>query len=164
MAVLDIVTYPDPRLREPTVEVEPCLIATQEFVRDLIETMYAHRAVGIAAPQVGRPWRLFVLDGRHVGAGDTPLVLVNPALVATGGGLAVAEEGCLSFPGVFVDVRRPRWARVNAFDTQRHPVSLQGDGLLGRAIQHELDHLNGRLMLDLVGAHKRKMIERRMRG
>jgi peptide deformylase len=152
MAVLDIVTYPDPRLREPTFDVKDINADIRQLVRDLIDTMYSLNAAGIAAIQVGRLERIFIIDGKVVDAeaGDDakPLVLINPELVETGRGLAVAEEGCLSFPNVFVDIKR---------------FEVDGEGLFGRALQHEHDHLTGRLMIDLVGMVKKEVIKRKMK-
>ncbi|MFY0538520.1 peptide deformylase [Nannocystis pusilla] len=81
---------------------------------------------------------------------------MNPELVESGKGLAVAEEGCLSFPGVYVEIKRPRWAKVRARDLEGNTVEVDGDGLLGRALQHEHDHLTGKLMIDLVGTIKKR--------
>ncbi|MDC0717715.1 peptide deformylase [Nannocystis bainbridge] len=166
MAVLDIVKYPDQRLREATFDVGEITDDIRQLVRDLIDTMYSLNAAGIAAIQVGRLERVFVLDGKVPAGGDDnspPLVFINPELVETGKGLAVAEEGCLSFPGVYVDVKRPRWAKVRARDLDGKTVEVDGDGLLGRALQHEHDHLTGKLMIDLVGTIKKEVIKRKMK-
>ncbi|MCY1012319.1 peptide deformylase [Nannocystis pusilla] len=88
---------------------------------------------------------------------------MNPELVESGKGLAVAEEGCLSFPGVYVEIKRPRWAKVRARDLEGNTVEVDGDGLLGRALQHEHDHLTGKLMIDLVGTIKKEVIKRKMK-
>ncbi len=165
MAVLDIVKFPDPRLREPTFEVAEITDDIRQLVRDMIDTMYSLNAAGVAAIQVGRLERIFVLDGKCIPGGDDntpPLVFINPELVETGKGLAVAEEGCLSFPGVFVEIKRPRWAKVRAKNVDGQTVEIDGDALMGRALQHEFDHLSGRLMIDLVGALKKEMIKRKM--
>jgi peptide deformylase len=167
MAVLDIVTYPDPRLREPTFEVAEVDAGIRQLVRDLIDTMYSLNAAGIAAIQVGRLERIFIIDGKVADpeAGDDakPLVFINPELVETGRGLTVAEEGCLSFPNVFVDIKRPRWAKIRARDVDGNLFEADGEGLLGRALQHEFDHLTGRLMIDLVGMVKKEVIKRKMK-
>ncbi|WP_434422320.1 peptide deformylase [Nannocystis pusilla] len=138
----------------------------RQLVRDLIDTMYSLNAAGIAAIQVGRLERVFVLDGKVPAGGDDnspPLVFINPELVESGKGLAVAEEGCLSFPGVYVEIKRPRWAKVRARDLEGNTVEVDGDGLLGRALQHEHDHLTGKLMIDLVGTIKKEVIKRKMK-
>jgi peptide deformylase len=165
MAVLDVVKYPDPRLREPTFEVESVDEGIQELVRDMTDTMYALNGAGIAAIQVGRLERIFLIDGR-VGGGDDdspPVVCINPKIVESGKGLAVSEEGCLSFPNVFVDVKRPRWAKVEATNLDGERFTIEGEGLLGRALQHEFDHLTGQLLIDMVGMVKKEMIKRKIK-
>ncbi len=165
MAVLDIVTYPDPRLREPTFEVKAIDDDVRKLVQDLTDTMYAQNGAGIAAIQVGRFERIFLIDGR-VATGleeAEPVVFINPEVVETGKGISVSEEGCLSFPGVFVEIKRPRWAKLRAMSLAGEIFEHEGDGLLGRALQHEHDHLTGKLMIDLVGAVKKEMIKRKMK-
>ncbi|RMG97307.1 MAG: peptide deformylase [Deltaproteobacteria bacterium] len=165
MAVLDIVTFPDPRLRQPTITVQEIDEGIRALVRDLTDTMYAHDGAGIAAIQVGRPERIFLVDGR-VATGDPkadPVVFINPEIVETGGGVVGDDEGCLSFPGVFVEVRRPRRAKVRATDLDGRTFEIEGEGLLGRALQHEFDHLEGRLLIDMVGFVKKEMIRRRLK-
>lgn len=165
MAVLDVVKYPDPRLREPTFEVAEITDEIRELVRDLIDTMFSLNAAGIAAIQVGRLERIFIIDGKVATGQETadPLVFINPEVVETGKGLVIAEEGCLSFPDVFVDVKRPRWAKVRALNLAGETFEAEGDELFGRALQHEHDHLTGKLMIDLVGMVKKEMIKRKMK-
>jgi peptide deformylase len=165
MAVLDIVTYPDPRLREPTFEVKAIDDGVRQLVQDLTDTMYAQNGAGIAAIQVGRFERIFLIDGRvATGREDAePLVFINPEVVETGQGFALQEEGCLSFPGVFVEIKRPRWAKLRAMGLSGEWFEHEGEGLLGRALQHEHDHLTGKLMIDLVGMVKKEMIKRKMK-
>ena len=165
MAVLDIVTYPDPRLREPTFEVGEITDDIRRLVQDLTDTMYAQNGAGIAAIQVGRLERIFIIDGKVAGGDDDspPIVFIDPEIVETKGGTAIAEEGCLSYPGVFVDIKRPRWAKVRARNLEGETFELAGDALLGRALQHEYDHLTGKLMIDLVGMVKKEMIKRKMK-
>jgi len=165
MAVLEVVKYPDPRLREDTFDVEEIDDDIRGLVRDLIDTMFSLNAAGIAAIQVGRLERIFIIDGK-VATGDDaadPLVFINPEVVETGHGHSISEEGCLSFPDVFVDVKRPAWAKLRALNVEGETFEVDGDGLLGRALQHEHDHLTGRLMIDLVGMVKKEMIKRKMK-
>ena len=165
MAVRDIVCFPDPRLREATFEVKEIDDSIRALVQDLIDTMYAHDGAGIAAIQIGRRERIFIIDGRVVTGDDAsdPVVCINPEVVETGGGLEISEEGCLSFPGVFVDVRRPRRAKVRATNLDGASFEIEGDALLGRALQHEHDHLVGKLLIDNVGMVKKEMIRRKMK-
>jgi len=158
MAILEIVKYPDERLRNETFDVEQVDDGIRELVSDMIDTMYSLSAAGIAAIQVGRFERIFIIDG-SVATGEEdaePLVLINPEIVETGGGLALSEEGCLSFPGVFVEIRRPRFAKLRALNVDGETFEAQGEGLFGRALQHEFDHLTGKLMIDWSAWSKRK--------
>jgi peptide deformylase len=164
MAVLDVVKYPDPRLREPTFAVESVDDSIRELVRDMADTMFALNGAGIAAIQVGRFERVFLIDGHVAGReDDVPVVFINPEIIESGRGISIGEEGCLSFPGVFVEVKRPRWVKVRALGLDGEPFEIDGDGLLGRAMQHEHDHLTGRLLVDMVGLVKKEMIKRKMK-
>ncbi len=165
MAVLDVLKYPDECLRKDTFEVSQIDDSIRELVRDMTDTMYAQDGAGIAAIQVGRFERIFLIDGR-VATGDNdaaPIVCINPEVVETGRGLSISEEGCLSFPGVFVEVKRPRWVKIRATNLAGEPFEIEGEGLLGRALQHEHDHLTGRLLVDMVGMVKKEMIKRKMK-
>jgi len=165
MPVREVVKYPDPRLRQPSRAVGEIDGSVRDLVRDLVDTMYAFDGAGIAAIQIGRPERVFVLDGRiQSGSEDSePIVLIDPEIVETSGGPAIAEEGCLSFPDVFVEVKRPRWAKARAKNLEGETFEIEGEGLLGRALQHEHDHLEGRLLIDMVGTVKKEMIKRKMK-
>jgi peptide deformylase len=165
MAVLEVVKYPDPRLREETFVVAEITEDIHQLVRDLTDTMYSLNAAGIAAIQVGRLERIFLIDGKVATGSEAadPQVFINPEVVETGKGLIISEEGCLSFPDVYVDVKRPRWAKVRAQNLAGEWFEAEGDGLYGRALQHEHDHLTGKLMIDLVGMVKKEMIKRKMK-
>ena len=132
MAILDIVKYPDPRLREPTFAVTEITDDVRELVRDLKDTMVAADGAGIAAIQVGRLERIFLIDGR-VATGDEeaePVVFINPKVVDTSPATIRSEEGCLSFPGVFVEIGRPRRAKLQAMDLDGNTFEAEGEGLL----------------------------------
>jgi peptide deformylase len=156
MARLEILTYPDPRLKQPSLPVECFDDALRAFITDLAETMDdGPGGVGIAAPQVGRLQRIVVVDvsakprGEHHGR----LVLVNPEITAWEG-LAVGREGCLSVPDYTGNVVRAERIMVRAWDGWGEPLELSTSGYKARAIQHELDHLDGLLFLDrLVSRH-----------
>ena len=165
MAVLPIVTYPDPRLREPTFDVEALTDEVRTLIADLTDTMYAQNGAGIAAIQVGRLERMFLIDAQAAGGTphDPPIVCINPEIVETSGGDQIAEEGCLSFPNVFVEIKRPRYAKVRARNAEFEEFEIAGNELLGRALQHEHDHLTGRLLIDMVGMVKKEMIKRKMK-
>jgi len=165
MAILDIVTYPDPRLREATFDVKEIDDNIRDLVSNLRDTMYSLNAAGIAAIQVGRLERIFLIDGKVAGGDDDtpPLVFINPEVIETGKGTVICEEGCLSFPNVFVDVKRPRYAKLRAMNLEGQIFEAEGDELFGRALQHEHDHLTGKLMIDLVGMVKKEVIKRKMK-
>lgn len=134
----------------------------QQFVDDMFETMYAHKGVGLAAPQVNSPQRLTVIDTSNGEDPAAKLVLINPEIVKLEGA-QVGEEGCLSIPGFREDVKRAMKATVRARDVQGVEFEVTGEELLARAMQHEVDHLNGILFLQHLSALKRDLIRRKIR-
>jgi peptide deformylase len=133
-------------------------------VADLFETMDAEEGAGLAAPQVGVSKRVFVVDARRDGGGrKSRFALVNPRIVETSDEIDAAPEGCLSIPGVSEVVRRPARVTLEGFDVAGNPVSVTGEELLGRALQHELDHLDGVLFLDHLTPLKRRMLLKKYR-
>lgn len=157
MAKLDILEFPDPRLRrraEPIGQVDDELRA---LIEDMFETMYAAPGVGLAANQVNVARRLMVID---VSEGkDQPLVFINPEILEQEGNQK-SEEGCLSVPGVFADVPRAERVRVKALDRDGKPFEMDADDLLAVCIQHEIDHLNGRLFVDYLSPLKRQKVKK----
>lgn len=164
MAILEIVRYPDPVLREPSKDVGDNLAGLDELVRDMTETMYAHNGAGLAAIQVGRPLRLFMVEAEVAGGApeDPPMVFIDPEIIWHSEDKELADEGCLSFPGIFVPIERALRCRTRARDLGGTVFEVEGEGLFARAMQHENDHLNGRLLADFVGRIKRRLIERRL--
>jgi len=157
MAVLSVKRYGDPLLRQ---KARPVTAATPEIARtiqDMVETMYQQVGIGLAAPQVGIPLRLVVMDDGKRGT----RALLNPA-IAERRGAVVAEEGCLSLPGIFAQVERSEWVRVEAVDTDWQPVSFEARGMLARVVQHEIDHLDGVLFIDRLPTMVRDRIKRRI--
>ena len=150
MSVLDIHVLGDPILREVTTPVVTVDDELRRLIDDMFETMYVANGVGLAAPQVGRRERLAVLD---VGGG--PIAVINPEVVAASGRQR-AEEGCLSIPEIFGDVERAMHVTVRALDAQGEPFELEGSELLARCLQHEIDHLHGKLFLDYLSLLKRR--------
>ncbi|MBK8189523.1 MAG: peptide deformylase [Vampirovibrionales bacterium] len=151
MAILKIVEYGDPRLRQPTERVQKISAKIKRLVADMFDTMYANNGVGLAAPQVGELKKLFVLDCSTDDAPLPQMVMINPVLARRSGAI-YSKEGCLSFPGVYTDVKR--YANVTVrfmdLDGRRRELTVEGGGLLCRAIQHEYDHLEGVLFVDHV--------------
>lgn len=159
MAVLPIRVFGDPVLRSASKEVEGIDDRTKKLVEDMIETMYDAPGVGLAAPQVGVGRRVFVFD---IGDEQGPQVIINPELVETSGEWEY-DEGCLSVPEYFWPIRRPSWAVVRGLDLSGAPVEYGGDELLGRVLQHELDHLNGVLLLERLDRRVRRQALRSIR-
>ena len=162
MAVRTILHYPDPRLREKARPVAEVTAEMKKLVEDMAETMYAAPGVGLAATQIGEPHRIFVIDIANEDEPSELRVFINPEIVARNGDL-VWEEGCLSFPGVTEDIDRSEKVTVKALDANGKPFELEAEGLLAVAVQHELDHLDGVLMIDRMGALKKRIVDRKMR-
>jgi peptide deformylase len=162
MAIRTILHYPDKRLRNPAEPVERFDDELRQLVDDMAETMYAAPGVGLAAPQIGVSLRLFVIDVAI--ADDAPSDLrtfINPEIVEQVGTVCY-EEGCLSFPGVHESVDRAERVRVRAQDETGQTFELEADGLLAIAIQHEHDHLEGKLLVDHLSLLRRRLVHRAM--
>ncbi|HET7931801.1 MAG TPA: peptide deformylase [Rhodanobacteraceae bacterium] len=159
MAKLEILEFPDPRLRLHAQAVDVFDADLKRLADDMLESMYAAPGIGLAATQVNQQKRLLVTDvseGR-----DAPLVLVNPELLEASG-TEVCQEGCLSFPGVYADVERKEWVRVKAQDVTGKPFELETGGLLAVCIQHEMDHLVGKVFVDYLSPLKRSLLLRKL--
>ena len=163
MSILPIVTIPDPVLRKISEPIERVDAETLKLMDDMLETMYAAPGIGLAAIQVGVPRRLFVLDTSEEGEPRNPLCLVNPEIVAIGPKTRVYEEGCLSIPDVRVDIERPDTVTVRYVDRAGKQQELAAEGLLATALQHELDHLDGQLIIDFLSRLKRDIIIRKFK-
>jgi len=160
MALLQILEYPDPRLRKVAAPVPAVTPEIQRLIRDMGETMYAAPGIGLAATQVDVHKRIVVIDISE--ARDDLRVFVNPEIVATDGE-AECEEGCLSVPGYYDRVRRAAWVKVRAQDAQGQPFELQADGMLAVCIQHETEHLEGKIFVDHLSALKRARLAAKLR-
>jgi peptide deformylase len=163
MAVLEVLIYPDPRLREVARPVAAVDNVIHALADDLAETMYAAPGIGLAANQVGIPLRIFVVDIAAEDERNDLHVFINPEITEMRG-RHLWREGCLSFPDVAEDVRRAEWVRVRALDTKGQQFEVEAEGLFAVAIQHETDHLNGVLMIDQVNAFARRRIGRKLAG
>jgi peptide deformylase len=164
MAVRPILRFPDPRLRQLAQPVTVFGDELRQLVADMKDTMYLAEGAGLAAIQVGEPLALFIVDPEVAGrtAEDPPVVFVNPKILSLSEEEQTGDEGCLSFPGIFVPVKRGLRARVRAQDLAGKDFEIEGEGLFARAMQHEIDHLSGRLLIDMVGPVKRQIIKRKM--
>ncbi|HEX5304886.1 MAG TPA: peptide deformylase [Dyella sp.] len=159
MSVLNIIEFPDPRLRLRAEPVRTFDAALKQFVADMFETMYAANGVGLAATQVAVSQQVLVADMSD--ERNQPLALINPRIVEKSGS-QVYQEGCLSFPGIFADVTRALKVKVQAHDVDGKDVLLDIEGPLAVCIQHEMDHLEGKVFVDYLSALKRTMLLKRM--
>jgi peptide deformylase len=165
MALRDICTYPDPVLRTKTARVDVIDDALNRLIDDMIETMHAAPGVGLAANQVGVSLQLAVIDLSHVEDEDRRhplLVLINPEFLSLEGSVT-EEEGCLSIPEYTESVKRAAMVKVRALDRSGKIFELEAQGLLAKALQHEIDHLNGLLFIDRLSPLKKNIFKRRFR-
>jgi peptide deformylase len=165
MALRSIIRFPDPKLRDRSAEIGEITDDVRQLVADMAETMAEANGAGLAAIQVGVPLRLFIVDGQVTGGEENspPKVFINPELLEISQESQTGDEGCLSFPGIFVPVKRGMRAKIRARDLNGNVFEAEGEELYARAMQHETDHLNGRLLIDQVGPVKRELIKRRLR-
>ncbi|MBI4849468.1 MAG: peptide deformylase [Nitrospirae bacterium] len=162
MSVREIVKYPEKVLREKTGPVKDIDSALQNLIDDMIETMYAAPGVGLAANQVGVSKQITVIDVSLREENIPLIVLVNPEIVHLEGEIE-AEEGCLSIPDYTTVLKRAMKVVVRGFDRHGKPVEIEAEGLLARALQHEIDHLNGKLFIDRMGRIKKEFFKKRYR-
>ncbi len=155
MAVLDILVYPDPKLRRVAEPVADFKSEIRDMVKDMAETMYAAPGIGLASIQVGIPQSIIVID---ISEDHNDLkVLINPEVIDSNGEQTV-EEGCLSFPGYFAEVKRAEWIRFRAQDLQGETYETEAEGLFAVCVQHEIDHLSGKLFTDYLSRLKRQRV------
>lgn len=159
MAVLEILHFPDPRLREPAVPIEDIDQSTQTLIDDMFETMYDAPGVGLAATQVGIAKRVAVMDCSE--AKDMPIVMINPEILTRDAPQEV-EEGCLSVPEHYDTVTRHNSVRFAALDRHGEAYEMDAEGLLAQCVQHEIGHLDGGLYIDQLSRLKRERIRRRL--
>ena len=177
MAKLDILTFPDPRLRKKSTPVYQVTDELRQFTNDMLETMYASRGIGLAAPQVNRLDRVVVIDTRPKDeegrydlstmtelekAIEQPLILINPEVTAKDG-MTTYDEGCLSVPSYFETVQRAEHISVKMLNLDGEEVEFEVDGLLAICIQHEIDHLDGKLFIDRLSTIKSNRIKSKIK-
>jgi peptide deformylase len=151
VAILDIRVLGDPILRQATTPVAELTDDIRKLVSDMFETMYHAKGIGLAAPQVGRTERLAVID-----VDDDPFVIINPEITQSSSAKGKGEEGCLSIPDIYGDVERPLTVTVRAMGLDGNTVEREATDLLARCLQHEIDHLDGKLFIDYLSMLKRK--------
>ncbi|HXE15581.1 MAG TPA: peptide deformylase [Stellaceae bacterium] len=162
MALLPIITAPDPRLKGKAKSVARVDDATRRLMDSMLETMYAAPGIGLAAPQVGVQKRIIVLDIAREGDKPQPMRIANPELLWVSDEKMMANEGCLSLPEHYADVERPRAIKLRYLDHENEIRELDAEGLLATCIQHEMDHLDGVLFVDHLSAVKRGIILRKL--
>ena len=162
MAVLDILVAPHPVLKQKAKPVEQVDARIAKLMDDMVETMYAAKGIGLAAPQIGILERVIVVDVHEKDEKPNPIRLANPEIVWKSDDTAVCEEGCLSVPDQYAEVTRPASVRVRYLNENNETREIEAEGMLATCIQHEIDHLNGVLFVDYLSMLKRNMILRKV--
>tara|TARA_B110000444_G_scaffold242731_1_gene260362 strand:+ start:797 stop:1306 length:510 start_codon:yes stop_codon:yes gene_type:complete len=160
MALLTILEFPDPRLRTIAKPVLSFNTQLRKLIDNMLETMYEAPGIGLAATQVNVHKRIIVIDVSE--EKNQPLIFVNPEVIILNEELCEYDEGCLSVPGFYEAIYRPEGIRVNAFDQNGEAFNLETEGLLAVCVQHELDHLNGKLFVDYLSSLKRQRIRKKL--
>jgi peptide deformylase len=158
MTIKPLIILPDPLLRQASKPIEQIDTEIQRLADDMLETMYDAPGIGLAAIQIGVPRRMLVIDVAREGEEKTPLVFINPEIVASSDERSVYEEGCLSIPDYYAEVERPARVTVKHLDRNGKEQLTDADGLLATCVQHEIDHLNGVLFIDYISRLKREMV------
>lgn len=162
MAVLEILKYPHPLLKRPSEKVDRINEETRKLIQDMIETMYHSNGIGLAACQIGIPRRIIVLDVSPIDPQRNLFAMINPEVISEEGEID-HEEGCLSVPDCFEKVKRRERIRVKGISRDGEEIEVSGEGILAFALQHEIDHLNGVLILDRVSRLKRDIYRSKLK-
>ena len=160
MALLPILEFPDPRLRKVASPVTVFDVMLEVLIDDMFETMYDSQGIGLAATQIDVHRRLLVIDVSE--SKDSPLVFINPSFEIIEDELSEYDEGCLSVPGFYETVSRPKGIKVQAQDRKGEKFEIEAEGILATCIQHEIDHLDGKLFVDYISALKRQRIRSKL--
>jgi peptide deformylase len=161
MTIKPLIILPDPLLRQVSAPIERVDAELEQFIDDMLETMYEAPGIGLAAIQVGVPRRLLVIDLAKEGEEPAPLVFINPEILTSSDERSVYEEGCLSIPDYYAEVERPASITVKSIGRDGKEKVTEADGLLATCLQHEIDHLNGVLFIDHISRLKREMVIKR---
>jgi len=159
MAIYDILSFPDPRLRHIGEQVDVFDADIQRLIDDMLETMYHANGIGLAATQIGVQKQIATIDISSTR--DQPMVIINPEIIKAEG-TQDSEEGCLSVPGAYDTIQRAAIVLVSALDRDGKPFEINGEGLLANCLQHEVDHLNGKLFVDYLSPLKRNRIKKKL--
>ncbi len=164
MAVRPVVIWPDDRLRQTSVAITTVDESVRALYQDLVDSMYAENGLGIAALQLGDARRMFIVEPKLAGRpeSDPPVAFLNPEITWVSDEQQDSEEGCLSFPDIYIKVKRPLRCKVRAMGLDGNLFEIEGEALLARCLLHENDHLTGKLLVDFVGPLKRTMIKKKL--
>jgi peptide deformylase len=164
MAVRPVVIWPDDRLRQVSVAITTVDDSVRALYQDLVDSMYAENGLGIAALQLGDPRKMFIVEPKLAGRPETepPVAFLNPEITWVSDEQQDSEEGCLSFPDIYIKVKRPLRCKVRAMGLDGQVFEVEGEALLARCLLHENDHLTGKLLVDFVGPLKRTMIKKKL--
>ena len=162
MAILEILRSPDPRLKKVAKPIEKIDDTIKKLSKDMLETMYKNNGIGLAATQIGVEKRIVVMDVTQGENKNEPLILINPQVIRQSDELKLYNEGCLSFPTQYAEVERPDKITAEYLDLQGKKQQIEADGLLSVCIQHEIDHLNGKVFVDYLSRLKREKILKRL--
>lgn len=161
MAIRKIIYLPDPRLRKRSVEIDKFDEKLSTLIDDMLETMYEGKGIGLAAPQIGINLRLAVIDIEVSKKTEDQLIMINPQIIDRKGEVK-SQEGCLSVPGVYETVKRSEWIKLSALDRHGEPFEIEAEGLFGYCIQHEIDHLDGKVFIDMLSPLKRNLARKKL--
>ncbi len=162
MAVQKLITVPDEILRKKSKLIEKVSSHEKKLIKDLIQTMYHHKGIGLAAIQVGIPKRIIVLDVQQKDEKKKPLCFINPVIKNISKEKSRYEEGCLSIPNTFIEIERPKTCNVEFIDIDGKKKNMECDGLLSTCIQHEINHLDGKLIIDFLSKLKKDLIIKKL--
>ena len=162
MTIRDIITVPDETLKKISEPIEKVGVNEKKLIKDLIETMYHHKGIGLAAIQVGILKRIIVLDVQQKGEIKKPLCFINPVIKNISKEKSRYEEGCLSIPNTFIDIERPKICNIEFIDIDGKKKNMECDGLLSTCIQHEINHLDGKLIIDFLSKLKKDLIIKKL--
>ena len=162
MTVQKLITVPDEILRKKSKPIEKVSSDEKKLIKDFLETMYHHKGIGLAAIQVGIPKRIIVLDVQQKGEKKKPLCFINPVIKNISKEKSRYEEGCLSIPNTFIDIERPKICNIEFIDIDGKKKNMECDGLLSTCIQHEINHLDGKLIIDFLSKLKKDLIIKKL--
>ncbi len=163
MSILKVLRFPNPKLRNKANPVLPFTDIEKNIVSNMFETMYLANGVGLAAVQVGIPLRIVVTDCSKKDEKPSPIAFVNPEIIKKSEEVTISEEGCLSVPEIYADVERSDFVTIKALDENGKAFEMECEGLLAICIQHEIDHLDGKLFIDYLSPAKRNLIRGKMK-